>query len=158
MKRSEIKRKTPLRSKSSLRRTPMRRTGSNLKRGTLRRISEKKIKAIEEAADDRALFAWEFPQCMHCRKRRWRDTHEIPRGGLRPAAYRDRRGWLRLCRPCHDLFDDYRKVPLAVALAVKQRSDPEYYDLAWINTTRHRAQTGIEQSDVDAAARALEAA
>lgn len=157
MKRTELKRKTPLKAKTPLRRAPMRRTASTLKRTPLRRMSARKRKAIDTARPGREAFACEFPTCMHCRRRRSCDTHEIPRGGHRPKAYEDRRAWLRLCRPCHDLFDNYRLAPLSLACAVKQLSDPEFYDLAWINTTRAKAETGITQAEVDAAARQWEA-
>lgn len=120
-----------------------------MKRSRLKPRSRKKVLEIKAAGKDRDAFRREFPICMACRNKTATDIHEIPRGPARRKAYGDRRGWLHLCRPCHEEIGDYSKVPIERALVLKWRFDPAHFDLAWINTTRNRAPTAITLKDLE---------
>lgn len=129
--------------RSNLRRyTTLKRTGS------LRSRSAKKVRETKAVGVERSDFKREFCVCMNCRNRPATDVHEIPRGANRHRAFGDRRGWLSLCRPCHELADDYAKFPLERAYCLKRLFDPEHFDLAWLNEARGRAPGAITESDI----------
>lgn len=118
----------------------------------MRRVSRKKRAEIDAASDDRETFAKEHPECMLCR--RWCGyasqcgIHEIPRGAHRVRAYRDRRAWLRLCWPCHQIAGDYSRFPLTAQYRLKMLRDPRYYSRTWLNACRLTAKDAIDARQV----------
>jgi hypothetical protein len=119
------------------------------RRKPLRKMSRKKVKEIKAVGAERAEFLHAFCVCMNCCNRAATDVHEIPRGANRHRAFGDRRGWLALCRPCHDLADSYSKFPLERAYVLKRLHDPEYWDLQWLNEARGKAPSAIDDNDLN---------
>lgn len=128
MKRTAIKRKTPLRSKSQLKH----KTG-------LRPISKKKQKQNDRMRIPRQRYR-EIKPCAVCGEET-EDVHEIARGPSRDQAFVDPDTWLSLCRCCHDKLGDFSEWPIArqIALKIKVVMDA-------VNGARSgRAQTSFEE-------------
>jgi hypothetical protein len=86
--------------------------------------------------------------CQCCMRRKAVDCHEIPRGAHREQALEHRCAWLAVCRPCHELIDDYSEWPVARQLALKLLGDPEHFDLLTVNRLRGRDENAITMGDV----------
>jgi 5-methylcytosine-specific restriction endonuclease McrA len=91
----------------------------------------------------RAAFAEEQTRCANCGSTRWLQTHHLLNG--RFGRIDDRRNLLRLCEKCHRLAEGERvrdeytkslhpKLTLANCLALKQASDPKYFDMSWLRS------------------------
>lgn len=141
MKRSYLKRYTPLKSRAKV---AMRNT--RLRTKSLKRQREER--ALEPALDEyRQLFpCCQYPGCRNAGE----CIHEITRGSSRWTGRQQRACILHLCgfhhlwsKPC------VQSMSLAAQCAIKQRADPEGYDLAEINRVRGRPQTALTQEEVD---------
>jgi hypothetical protein len=84
MKRSELKRKTPL-----IRKTP------------IKPMSAKKKQEIADTSAMRAAYVAEQGCCECCGTKLATDCHEIPSGPGRSVAVYLPNTWLALCRACH---------------------------------------------------------
>lgn len=114
MKRSPLKRKTPL-----------------------RKVSAKRRKAMRTLKVERDQYLAEHWLCQVCGKRQARDVHEIARGPARELAIGERCCWLAVCRECHrDEVGDYSRYTPARQLAVKLLADPDNFDLERFNQVR----------------------
>lgn len=109
-----------------------------LKRTALKRKSRK-----HDVPQIRREFAAQQSRCAACGSSRDLHVHHILGGRVgRPD---DRRNLLRLCRTCHGLTHgdrlrgasgDFRSgLSLANILWLKQESDPQWYDLNWLQQT-----------------------
>ena len=115
----------------------------------MRRVSRKRLEAIDNAKEARQKFAWEFPRCMLCGLEKCcMDTHEIARGPSRYAAYAERCTWLRLCRECHEQMGDYSVWPIERQLALKLSRDAAFYSTRVFNEIRGRAAFAVNIRDV----------
>lgn len=119
-----------------------------MKRSRLRRVSKKRAALNREAKPLRDDFRQMFTMCQCCCKRVASDVHEICRGSHREAALKERAAWLCLCRVCHDELDDYSQWPITRQLALKLVGDPEFFDLATVNTLRGRDENAITLAEV----------
>lgn len=112
------------------------------------RLTPKRAAAERAAAPERKAFKEIFPLCMVCGENLSIDVHEIVRGTSRCMAVLDRRTWLAVCRPCHELLDDYEKFPVALQYVIKAIWDAEYFDRVGLNTLRDRAVNAIDEADM----------
>lgn len=87
MKRSPLKRKTPLKGGSSLKRTP------------LRPVSKKRRGELKEYSVLRKVYLATFPKCWCCPNPAT-DIHH--RHGRFKDRLNDTTFWIGVCRPCHD--------------------------------------------------------
>ena len=88
MKRSPLKRKTPLKG------------GSSLKRTRLSPVSKRRRKELSEYSALRKVFLSTFPICFRCAKSPATDIHH--RWGRHKDRLNDTDWWIGVCRPCHD--------------------------------------------------------
>jgi hypothetical protein len=124
MKRTPLKRKTPLRKVSK-------------KRAALKRLMDPK----------RTAFVLDAGACMICKSAAAIDCHEICRGPAREAALSHPRLWIACCRYCHELMGDYSDWPIVRQVAA--RIDWEIRrTLAEVNEVRGRAEDAIVPAEI----------
>jgi hypothetical protein len=122
-----MKRSTPLK-----RGKPLARKAGGLKRSRIK----KKVRRGDKP-EVRRDFAAAQPRCACCGRTDWLESHHILNGAY--GRVDDRRNLLRLCgAECHPRAEGERrrgpdgqvlpKLTLADCLALKQASDPEFYD------------------------------
>lgn len=113
-----------------------------MKRTPLRRVSRKKAAGLSAAIDLRREYLELFGSCACCRRTATFgvviDVHHMVSG--RMGKPDDRRNFLSLCRfvawtgksgeGCHPRLD--KSFGLPYCLTLKQESDPDGFDLAWL--------------------------
>ena len=84
----------------------------------------------------RAAFCHEHGcLCFACGGAGGQDVHEILRGNAcRHNSVVVRSCWLLLCRPCHELMDDYSIWSVEKQLCLKLLVDREFFDLDEVNS------------------------
>lgn len=110
--------------------------------------------STERYSDATRDWAEQWDCCWQCGKRgAWKhglEIHHIVRGTSRELD--DLATTAMLCHDCHEkehfTFDH---LGLWKMLALKQKRDPQNYDLARVCAARGRATTSITQAEVDAA-------
>lgn len=129
MKRSPLKRKTPLKRSGQLKRTAIKRTRP-------------------KTSPEREKYRRKFKQCQNCGEPR-KHIHELVTRGQSSKAVEYRCCFLALCEDCHNEIHRTSEWPIERQLALKQRVDPEGYDLAKVNELRGRGPNAITQEEVD---------
>jgi hypothetical protein len=111
----------------------------------------------QRAKADRDAWRDEMPdKCMACGRHLggfwWPEVHEIERKGQAQYSWAHRCNYLKLCHPCHTEMDDYSIWPHARQLALKQRMDPEHFDLAAWLAIKPRPETYVTEDEIRRAA------
>lgn len=133
MKRSPLKRKTPMKRSTK----PM------------RKQSKKRAKLMRTVGPERKAYIAEFGKCMACGSRKRLCVHEMAKGSHREAALSEPCTWLVACWLCNTRYlEDYSIWPLARQLATKLKYDPDRFDLERFNEIRGRAATAITIEEV----------
>lgn len=123
----------------------------------MRRRSNKRNELIAAVSEDRDRFLEQMKeQCCICGDTwmkadyypRTLDVHEIIGGGMRGVTYADRRAWLAVCREHHEVLQDRGRSPYVMQFALKLRSDPEYFDLAWLHRVGRWSDGFITMNDL----------
>lgn len=129
LKRTELKRKTPLSAKAG-----------GLKRTPLAKRSKKKDRVVRATSPARKQYLATHA-CALCGGMA-SDVHEIARGPSRDLAYTDADGWLAVCRTCHETLGDYTQWPVPKQIALKM-----LLALRSANAAREgRPQTSLEEA------------
>lgn len=140
MKRTALKRTTPLKRTKGL-----------------RAVSKKRAKLNREVKPWRDAYRDDTFHCPVCLLgNHWNlvaiaplYVHEIARGAHRAEAIKHRACCLVVCHDCNcGPLCDYSKWPLERQLALKLITDPDHFDLALFNSVRGRAATAITLRDV----------
>lgn len=124
MKRTPLKRKTPL-----------------------KRVSKKRAMLNALMNPGRTGFVLLAGRCMVCGDADAIDCHEVCRGSAREACLHQPRLWLALCRPCHELMDDYSTFPIVKQLAIRIRWEIKK-TIQEANQVRGRAPGAITAAEV----------
>ena len=124
MKRTPLKRKTPL-----------------------ARISKKRRTLNALMNPGRTGLVLLAGKCMCCNKADATDCDEICRGAHREECLRYPRLQLALCRSCHELMDDYSEWPIEKQLRLRLHWELERM-CEEANLVRGRASTAITPQDV----------
>ena len=150
MKRSNLKRKTPLRAKQPLKsKSQLKSRTQSLKRsGPLKPKSKSTARRERQEDPARRAFRGEFPICWFCQISVATDVHEIANGPARKVARGDRCTWAASCSHCncHEVTDK-AKWPIARQLAKKWIHDREWFHLRRFNEIR-RGQRITDWVDV----------
>lgn len=136
--------RTPLRRK-----TPMARTPSNLKRSRLKPMSKKRRTLIDQVSEAREAYRMDFPECALCGQPAT-DVHEISRGPAREESLKHPETWIHVCRACHS--EKFATMPIERQLALKCIQSPEYFDRRLVNVIRGRDADAVTESEVVLAA------
>jgi hypothetical protein len=129
MKRSNIRRKTPM---------PPR-------KAWMPRQSKKRKALMKEVTPARDAYRKEFPKCQCGCGRVATDLHEIAAGAARESALSQREAWLHLARHCHEEIQSW---PVVKQCALKFIADPHYLNLSTITDLRGRASSSIVLADL----------
>lgn len=129
MKRSLLKRKTPLKRSGQLKRTAIKRSRP-------------------KTSPEREKYRRKFKKCQCCDKPR-NHVHEICTRGQSNKAIQHRCCFLSVCAKCHWRIHNTDEWPIERQLSRKQRLDPEGYCLAKFNELRGRGPSAITQEEVD---------
>lgn len=129
-----------------------------MRRRPLKPMSERRAKLCREAAPEREGFREEMNhQCCICGSAwetadyfpRLLEVHEMIGGGMRAATYGDRRSWLLVCRCHHEELQDRGRSPYVKQFALKLKTDPENFDLAWLHLVGGWAEGFITLRDIE---------
>lgn len=166
MKRSPLKRKTPMRrtnfrkaskpfsSKAKGGRKRIRQDGKR-RDGSLTTNAQYKL----DNKPDRDEWAASMPKvCMGCGSTKNLHVHEISRRGKSPANCLDRCNYLLLCDPCNcGPFNSIGTRPHAMQLAIKKLHDPENFKLeAWLQLRDPRAMDYVTMDEIQNYSEAIE--
>jgi hypothetical protein len=139
---------------------------SYLKRPTpLRRVSKKRAKLMREVKEWQKDYVEEMGVCAVCDRDREEletigsvitryfgaglNVHEIAKGPHRAEALKHRACCLVVCNQCNCCqLCDYSVWPIERQLALKLLTDPQHFDLDLFNKVRGRAPTAITLLDL----------
>jgi hypothetical protein len=121
---------------------------SQLKRTPLNRVSKKLREKMAAIHDQREEFRSSVGACERCGARGVPlDPHELAKRS-KTADWFCRSNTIFVCRPCHELLEDYSKVPLVQQILLLARRRWDDYDIGVVNALRGRAPTAITDRDV----------